>query len=75
MADSVSVLEAASWPPFPLSVVFLRNKRLGSRSGKVRCYHAAGADVGRTLITTPELSDSVNHLLLRAGKSSISSGA
>lgn len=57
-----------------LSIAFLRNERLGSRSWEVRCYHAAGADIGRTLITTPELSDSVNHLLLRAGKSPISSG-
>ena len=67
-------LEAATWPPFHLSIAFLRNERLGSRSWKVRCYRAAGADIGRTLITTPELSDSVNHFLLRAGKSPISSG-
>lgn len=42
------------------------------RSQKVGCYCAACTEVGRALFTTPELSDSGNHLLLRAGKASVS---
>lgn len=76
MAESVSEpcrQQIDLHPQTSLHPFFLRNKRLGGQVRQVRkarCLCAAYTEVGRTLFTAPELSDSSSHLLLRAGKPS-----
>lgn len=76
MAESVSEpcrQQIDLHPQTSLHPFFLRNKRLGGQVRQVRkarCLCAAYTEVGRTLFTAPELSDSSNRLLLRAGKPS-----